>query len=91
MASSARAALSEAIEEYGVNGRLLVFHEPGDPWGRRSRLREKVAEANARSRGEILWPRGQPTSTTLPFASSVWVSQYTSHLSSTCSGTLPSG
>ncbi|MGP2442553.1 hypothetical protein [Streptomyces sp. JW3] len=71
MASSARAALSEAIEEYGVNGRLLVFHDPGDPfgttaegadlppyggdpWGRRSRLREKVAEANARSRGEIL-------------------------------------
>ncbi|GAA4813812.1 hypothetical protein [Streptomyces ziwulingensis] len=70
MASSARAALSEAIEQYGVNGRLLVFHDPGDPFGTaeewadrppyggdqggRSRLREKVAQANARSRGETL-------------------------------------
>ncbi|MFK0119907.1 hypothetical protein [Streptomyces sp. NPDC090994] len=70
MASSARAALAEAIELYGVNGRLLVFHDPDDPFGTaaedadpppygedpwgRSRLREMVARANARSRGEIL-------------------------------------
>jgi hypothetical protein len=70
MANTAREALSEAIDQFGHEGRLLVFHDPGDPLGTtaegadlaphsgleapRSKLREQVAKANARSRGEIL-------------------------------------
>ncbi|GAA0632383.1 hypothetical protein GCM10009535_05080 [Streptomyces thermocarboxydovorans] len=68
MASDARARLSEAFELFGSDGRLRVFHDPDDPLGttaegadtpphsgvERSPLREKVAKANARSRGEIL-------------------------------------
>ncbi|WP_405392386.1 hypothetical protein OG596_33950 [Streptomyces sp. NBC_01102] len=70
MAYSAREALSEAIEQNGHDGKLLVFHGTDDPLGtsaegadlppfdgiegRRSTLRERVAKANARSRGEVL-------------------------------------
>lgn len=67
MTSDARARLSAAIEEHGHDGQLLVFNDPDDPFGTtaegaddapydgiRSRLRERVAKANARSRGEIL-------------------------------------
>ncbi|MFH8414319.1 hypothetical protein [Streptomyces collinus] len=70
MTRKAREVLSEAIEEYGHDGSILVFHDPEDPLGAtgegadpaphsgveepRSRLREQVAKANARSRGEIL-------------------------------------
>ncbi|MEU6240556.1 hypothetical protein [Streptomyces sp. NPDC047024] len=68
MASDARARLSEAFELFGIDGVLVVIHEPNDPSGvavegadtpphsvvTHSRLRERVAEANARSRGERL-------------------------------------
>ncbi|MER6532185.1 hypothetical protein [Streptomyces sp. NPDC001508] len=68
MASDARARLSEAFDLFGSNGMLLVFYDPDDPLGTtaegadaalhsgvgRTTLRERVAEANARSRGEIL-------------------------------------
>ncbi|MEV5880952.1 hypothetical protein AB0L75_43665 [Streptomyces sp. NPDC052101] len=68
MTSDARARLSEAFNLCGSNGMGLVFHDPDDPLGTtaegadapphsdvgRSSLRERVAEANARSRGEIL-------------------------------------
>jgi hypothetical protein len=70
MAGTARERLSEAIELFGHEGKLLVFRDTDDPFGTtaegadlvphsgverpRSRLREEVARANARSRGEIL-------------------------------------
>jgi hypothetical protein len=70
MAQTARERLSEAIELFGHEGKLLVFRDADDPFGTtaegadtapysgierpRSRLREEVAKANARSRGEIL-------------------------------------
>jgi hypothetical protein len=63
MASDARAKLSEAIELFGADGALVVFKDLDDPGGTTAegadlppltRLSEKVAEANARSRGEIL-------------------------------------
>jgi hypothetical protein len=70
MAGTARERLSEAIELFGHEGKLLVFRDTEDPFGTtaegadlvphsgverpRSRLREEVARANARSRGEIL-------------------------------------
>ncbi|MFE8993292.1 hypothetical protein ACFYMI_36850 [Streptomyces collinus] len=68
MADSARARLSEAMELFGEDGKLIVFKDTADPLGttaegadlaphsgiERSPLRTKVAEANARSRGELL-------------------------------------
>ncbi|MFE4577325.1 hypothetical protein [Streptomyces chartreusis] len=63
MASSARERLSEAIQLFGDDGKLIVFKDPDDPLGTtaegadlapHSGLRERVAKANARSRGEIL-------------------------------------
>ncbi|MFF5649517.1 hypothetical protein ACFY8N_13915 [Streptomyces collinus] len=65
MADSARARLSEAMELFGEGGKLIVFKDPADPLGTTAEgadhaphsgllLRTKVAEANARSRGEIL-------------------------------------
>ncbi|MFE9924234.1 hypothetical protein ACFYQA_22430 [Streptomyces sp. NPDC005774] len=70
MAHSAREALSEAIERYGTDGMLLVFHDPDDPCGTTAEgadlpplarvgkpgteLSERVGQANARSRGELL-------------------------------------
>jgi hypothetical protein len=70
MPSSAREALSEVIRLFGDEGRLIVLKDGGEPFGTaangadlhpysdtdgpRSKLREKVAEVNARSRGEIL-------------------------------------
>ncbi|GAA0914095.1 MULTISPECIES: hypothetical protein [Streptomyces] len=65
---SAREKLSEAFERFGEDGRLRVLKgdpfgtltestDPPpdfDPEGARSKLHEKLAEANARSRGEIL-------------------------------------
>ena len=68
MASDARARLSQAFDVFGSNGMLLVFHDSGDLLGTtaegadppphsgagRTSLQERVAEANARSRGEIL-------------------------------------
>ncbi|MFE5752889.1 hypothetical protein ACFQ7I_04050 [Streptomyces massasporeus] len=63
MTDNARARLSEVMELFGEDGKLIVFKDPADPLGTTaegadlapvSRLRTKVAEANARSRGEIL-------------------------------------
>ncbi|GAA4053529.1 hypothetical protein GCM10022233_26020 [Streptomyces shaanxiensis] len=68
MASDARARLSSAIRMLGHDGQLLVFKDPDDALGttadgadpaphsgiERPALRERVARANARSRGEIL-------------------------------------
>lgn len=70
MAHTARDRLSELMDEYGDDGRLLIFHDDDDPLGRfaegaelapysgierpYTRLRREVARANARSRGEIL-------------------------------------
>lgn len=70
MPQSAREGLSEAIKLFGHDGQLVVFKDSGDPLGTtaeganpppysgtegpRPKLREKVAEANARSRGELL-------------------------------------
>jgi hypothetical protein len=58
------------MELFGHEGKLLVFRDADDPFGTtaegadlaphsgvegpRSRLREEVARANARSRGEVL-------------------------------------
>ncbi|WP_018549691.1 hypothetical protein [Streptomyces sp. LaPpAH-108] len=33
MASEARARLSEAFELFGIDGVLVVFHDPNDPLG----------------------------------------------------------
>lgn len=67
--SEARARLSQAIRLFGADGALVVFKDPDDPGGTTAEgadlpplkrldptpsLSEKVAEANARSRGEIL-------------------------------------
>jgi hypothetical protein len=70
MAHTARERLSEAMELFGHEGRLLVFRDGDDPFGTtaegadpaphsgvetpRSRLSEAVARANAKSRGEVL-------------------------------------
>ncbi|KMS91726.1 hypothetical protein ACZ91_08785 [Streptomyces regensis] len=68
MTSDARARLSQAMDQYGHDGQLLIFNDPDDPFGttaegaelaphsglEHSRLRKEVARANARSRGEIL-------------------------------------
>lgn len=70
MAGTARDRLSEMMEKYGDDGRLLVFHDPDDPCGTTAEgadlpplkrlepvhpeLSKRVAHANARSRGELL-------------------------------------
>ncbi|MGW1040076.1 hypothetical protein [Streptomyces sp. NPDC002547] len=70
MAHSARGRLSEAIDLFGNDGTLVVFHDPDDPCGTTAEgadlaplkrvepvhpeLSEKVAKVNARSRGELL-------------------------------------
>ncbi|MFI1834022.1 hypothetical protein [Streptomyces olivaceoviridis] len=68
MASDARARLSEVIDRHGHDGQVLIFKDTDDPFGTtaegadlaphsgigRPTLRERVATANARSRGEIL-------------------------------------
>ncbi|QEV70256.1 hypothetical protein CP983_28850 [Streptomyces chartreusis] len=68
MASDARARLSTAMQQHGQDGLLLVFKDRDDALGTtaegadmaphsglsRPTMRERVAKANARSRGEIL-------------------------------------
>ncbi|MYV48234.1 hypothetical protein [Streptomyces sp. SID2888] len=70
MERTARERLAEAIELFGHDGMLLVFHDPDDPGGTtadgpdlpprsglggdRADLRRKLAQVNARSRGELL-------------------------------------
>ncbi|MER6625357.1 hypothetical protein [Streptomyces sp. NPDC000931] len=70
MADTARDRLSEMMEQYGKDGRLLVFHDADDPCGTTAEgvdppllkwlepthpeLSTRVAYENARSRGELL-------------------------------------
>ncbi|MEU8950885.1 hypothetical protein [Streptomyces sp. NPDC048489] len=70
MAQTARERLSEAMELFGDEGRLMVYRAADDPLGTtaegadpaphsgieapRSKLSEAVARANAQSRGEVL-------------------------------------
>ncbi|WAB08754.1 hypothetical protein SEA_ANDRIS_50 [Streptomyces phage Andris] len=68
--SEARDLLAEAMEVFGQDGKLVMFKDPHDPFGLATdwgvlateaglvdpepTLSEKVAHANARSRGELL-------------------------------------
>ncbi|AVH58369.1 MULTISPECIES: hypothetical protein [Streptomyces] len=70
MAHTTRERLSEAIDLFGHDGALVVFHDHDDPCGttaegadlppltrldsQHPELSEKVSKANARSRGELL-------------------------------------